>query len=254
MKITIITPSLNQGNFIEQTIESVIKQNYPDLEHIIIDGLSTDNTLDILKKYDNKIKWISEKDTSSVEATNKGLKMASGDIISLLPSDDFYLPNTFDEICNFFKQNPEAKWVTGDYIIIDQDGNKIQSFVALYKRLLRLMPTFHMLSFTNFIPAMSTFWKKELISEIGFLDASLLYANDYDYWLKIMKKYPLYNINKPLSAFRIHRASTGGVNYKKQFYQDLQVAQKHCKNKLILLMHKLHNKFIIACYNHLKKF
>lgn len=252
LKITVITPSLNQGHFIEQTIQSVLSQNYPDLEYIIIDGGSTDNTPDIIQKYKNKITYISEKDNGQTEAINKGLRMSSGDIITYLNSDDLYLPDTLTHINSFFKLNPYAKWVTGDYIIIDEKNKKIQSFVVTYKRLLRFIPTFTMLSFTNFVVQSSTFCRREVIDETGFFDVSLHYAMDYDYWLRIIKQYPLYVINKPLSAFRIHKSSKSSCKYQMQFKEDLYISTKHSNNKLIHVMHKIHNHLIVLSYKLLK--
>ena len=105
MKISVITPSYNQAQFIERTILSVLNQNYPNLEYIIMDGGSTDNTVEILKKYSDKIIWKSEKDNGQSGAINKGLKMATGDIVTYLNSDDIYELGTFEKIAEFFQKN-----------------------------------------------------------------------------------------------------------------------------------------------------
>ena len=252
MKISIITPSLNQGEFIEKTIKSILSQDYPFLEYIIIDGGSTDNTHDILRKYNGKIKWISEKDSGPPEAINKGLRMASGDIIGLMNGDDIYEPDCLKAVSGFFNKFPDCQWLTGDYFIIDENDNKIQSFVVLYKRLLRLYPSFDMLCFANFIVYPGTFFRKKIVSETGFFDESLFYANDYDYWLRIIQKYPLYVINKPLSSFRIHKKSIGGHLYEKQFREAFEVVKKYNKNRLLLLMHKLHAGIANMVYHLIK--
>ena len=166
-KITVITPSYNQGHFITETIDSVLSQNYPNLEYIVMDGGSTDDTVDILKSYGKKFTWVSKKDKGQTDAINKGIKKSTGDIICYLNSDDVFLPNTLNTVAEYFMQNPEAMWVTGDYFIIDADGNKIQSFVAEYKKWLRQNPSKQRLSIANYIIQPSTFWRKELTQEIG---------------------------------------------------------------------------------------
>ena len=155
MKISVITPSFNQGRFIEQTIKSVLNQRYPDLEYIVIDGGSTDNTLEILRKYSDKIMWVSEKDKGQSSAINKGIRMATGDILAFLNSDDLYLPHTLKTVADFFKKNQKASWASGDYHIIDSRGRKIRKYVVVYKRLLRLFSLYPVLKIMNYITTLS---------------------------------------------------------------------------------------------------
>ncbi|MDO8658008.1 MAG: glycosyltransferase family 2 protein [Candidatus Levybacteria bacterium] len=251
-KISIVTPSFNQGKYIEQTIKSVLGQNYANVEYIVVDGGSSDNTLNVLKKYNNKIKWTSRKDNGQSNAINKGLKMATGEIIAFLNSDDLYLPGTLNKISAFFKNNPKAKWVTGDYFIINENGEKIQSYVVLYKKILRLFPYSFILSIANFIPQPSTFWRKELLDEVGFFNETLHFTMDYDYWLKIIKKYPLKVISSPLSAFRIYRESKGGGRFKEQFKEEIKVLKKNTRNIFLIFLHRIHNILILKIYNKIK--
>lgn len=251
-KISIITPSYNQDKFIEKTIKSVLSQNYPNLEYIIVDGGSTDNTLKILKKYDKRINWISEKDHGQTDAINKGFKIATGDIIAYLNSDDYYLPGTLKRIAKIFIANKKIKWLTGDYIIIDENDIKIQNIVVFYKKILRLFPYLPILLITNFIAQPSTFIRRAIINELGFFDQSLDYVMDYDYWIKIIKNNPLYVINSPLAAFRIHRTSKSGIQYKQQFNEELKIVKKYSKNKFVLFCHRLHNWLIVKIYDLLK--
>src|SRR5919199_239465 len=132
--ISVITPSYNQAQFIRQTVESVLTQNYPRLEYIVIDGLSTDNTLDVLKPYQTKLRLISERDNGQTDAINKGLRMATGDIVCWLNSDDFFLPNTLEIVGDFFLAHPNKTWLTGDCLIINETGAPIQGAVRQYKR------------------------------------------------------------------------------------------------------------------------
>lgn len=253
MKISIITPSFNQGQFIEETIKSVLHQNYPDLEYIVIDGGSTDNTIGILKKYRNKIRWISEKDEGQTDAINKGIRMATGDIIAYINSDDYYSEGALENVARFFTNTPGAKWVTGDYFIINEKGKKIQSYIRSYKKLLRRLPFYPMLSFANFIAQPSTFLKKEVINRVGLFNKSLHYAMDYEYWLRVLRNYPLCVLNEPLSSFRIHKLSKGGSQFKKQLEEEYRVIKKFNKNIILLWFHYIHNKIVECFYNVIKK-
>ncbi len=249
MKISVITPSFNQGQFIEATIKSVLNQKYPKVEHIVVDGGSTDNTLNILRKYDKKIKWISEKDKGQSDAINKGMKMAKGEILAFLNSDDVYLPGTLKSVANFFKKNPEANWVSGDYYIINAKGKKIRPYVRWYKRFLRLFSSYRLLTFTNYVIQPSTFWRRRVMKEVGLFDVILPYEMDYDYWLRIGKKFPLFIIEKPLSAFRLHEYSKSGFQYANQFKEEIDVLKKHKIGKGMILVHTIHNKLVVLLYN-----
>jgi glycosyltransferase involved in cell wall biosynthesis len=252
-KISIITPSFNQGKFIKETIESVLNQNYPNLEYWIIDGGSTDNTVKILKSYKNKIKWVSEKDKGQTDALNKGLKKVSGEIIAYLNSDDAYLPNTFYAVVDLFQKNPKAMWLTGDYFIIDEHGKKMQPFVAEYKRWWRKSPSFSSLAIANFIVQPSTFWRKKVIKEIGLFNVQWRYCMDYDYWLRIIKKYPLLVSNHHFSLFRIHNQSKGGSQFDKQFKEEHTVLTQQSQNSLLLMLHWFHAQAIVLAYRLLKR-
>ncbi len=251
-KISVITPSFNQGRFIEQTIHSVLGQEYPNLEYIVMDGGSTDNTLEILKKHGKKLKWVSKKDKGQSDAINKGLKMATGDIVAWLNSDDYYLPGTLLKVAQYFEVHKEAKWLSGDYEIIDEKGKPIHGFVIGYKRLLRRFSSFNMLSFANYIIQPSTFWRRELHKEVGYLNEGYRYCMDYDFWLRIMKKYPLHLLPDPLSAFRIHGASKGGSQYEKQFKEELRVLSVSGTDTYHYKLHEIHNRLINLVYSFAK--
>ncbi|MBI4973189.1 glycosyltransferase [Candidatus Roizmanbacteria bacterium] len=252
LKISIVTPSFNQGQYIEQTIQSVLNQNYSNLEYIVMDGGSTDNTLSILKKYEGKLKWFSEKDKGQSDAINKGLKMATGDVVAWLNSDDYYLPDTLQKVADEFERNMKVQWVTGDYIIVDEKRKQIQSFVSSYKSLLRKQPTFNMLSFANFIIQPSTFWKREMLKKIGYLREEYHLCMDYDLWLRLMRSSPPSVITSPLSAFRIHGTSKGKLQYGIQFKEEVQVAKQYNHNGLIIFLHKIHNILINFVYQIIK--
>ena len=209
-------------------------------------------TLSILKKYEGRLKWFSEKDKGQSDAINKGLKMATGDVVAWLNSDDYYLPHTLQKVADKFEKNKNVQWVTGDYEIVDEKGKQIQSFVSWYKGLLRKHPTFNMLSFANFIIQPSTFWKRKLMEEVGYLKEEYHLCMDYDLWLRIMKKYQPTVIPSPLSAFRIHGTSKGKLQYGRQFKEEIQVAKQYNHNGFIIFLHTIHNILINFVYQIIK--
>ena len=255
MRISIITPSYNQARFIERTIQSVLSQDYLDLEYIVMDGGSTDGTIEILKKYEDRMVWKSEKDNGQSDAINKGLKMATGDIVAYLNSDDTYEPETFKKVADFFQNNHDKKWVTGKCKIIDENDKEIRKPITFYKNLfLKKFSYFKLLS-ENFISQPATFWKRELVDEIGYLNEEEHFCMDYEYWLRIGQKYPAGIINSYLANFRYHENSkSGGVN-KKQFQDELRIAKKYNDGKMLpIALHKINYWKIVVIYKLLNIF
>jgi glycosyltransferase involved in cell wall biosynthesis len=250
-KISIITPSLNQKEYIEKTILSVREQNYPNYEHIIIDGKSTDGTLDILKKFKNEITYISEKDTGQANAINKGLRMASGDILAFINSDDYYLPNTFNSIISAF-QNHSAGWLIGDYKIIDSLGNEIHNFVIKYKKTLREMDKIKLFYLANYIPQPSTFWKRNFFIASGYFNEKYTYAFDYEYWLRLYKIETPIIIRNELSAFRIHQSSKGSQDYELQLDEEIRILKEQRVDKFFIALHTINNGLIKLVYKFIK--
>lgn len=198
MKISIITPSFNQGKFIERTIQSVLSQNYPNLEYIIIDGGSTDNTLEILKNYKERIIYISEPDKGQADAVNKGLKMCTGEIIGWINSDDTYNTDTFRIINDYFVKNKNIDIVYGVCNYIDEFDN----YVGCQK----LVPYNYKILVNDwcYIPQPTVFFKKKLLFDIGYLDISIDYSMDYEFWCRIGKKYNIGYIKEKIANFRIY--------------------------------------------------
>lgn len=178
--VSIVTPSFNQGEFIEDTIKSVLSEDYLNIEYIVMDGGSTDNTLEILKKYGNEVKWFSEPDKGQADAVNKGFKKAVGEILGWLNSDDTYNPGAISKTVEFFLTNPEAIMVYGDAYYIDKEGKIIGEYPAQPFNLE------HLANFC-FICQPSVFLKREAIEKIGALDINLYTCMDFDYWIRVGK-------------------------------------------------------------------
>ena len=252
MKISVITPSYNQGHFIKETIDSILSQDWDEIEYIVMDGGSTDDTVDILKSYGDQIIWKSEKDRGQTHAINKGLEIATGDVLCYLNSDDFFMPGVIRKVMEKFQSDNNIKWISGDYIIIDENGKEIQSFVASYKRFLRSLPQKSTLEVANYIIQPSTFWRREVYEEFGEFDEDLHLTMDYDYWLRIIQKYPLTNLDEALCSFRIHGDSKGGTIFDKQFAEELATAKKYGVGGIKYFLHWLHNKAIVSAYKIMK--
>lgn len=199
-KISIITPSFNQGNFIEETIRSVLLQNYPNLEYILIDGGSTDNSLKIINKYSAYFDfWVSEKDSGQSQAINKGLLKATGEIMTWINSDDILMPNTLHQVAEIFNNNKDISLVHGKSILFKENSwSKIIGANNSYKNNNYLA--------TPSFPQPSTFFKSEVLS-LGLLNENLHYGMDYDLFVRISLCYKTKYINSIWSKYRIHETS-----------------------------------------------
>lgn len=256
-KISIITPSFNQAKFLIKTIESVASQDGDfKIEHIVMDGGSTDESVQVLQEYEKQLKnsdkvtfiWKSEKDKGQSDAINKGLKLATGDLIAYLNSDDTYCDYAFINVIKAFESNPNGLWASGYCHIIDENDHLIQPSITRYKNLWLNHYSYKTLLVLNYICQPATFWKKEVVDKIGLFNEDYHYTMDYDYWLRIGKDNPLVVVNKYLANFRIHGTSKGKTAYIKQFDQDFEVAQIYSTSKLINTLHRFHNSLIRAVY------
>lgn len=252
-KISIITPSFNQGQYIEQTIKSVLLQDYPNLEYIVMDGGSTDGTVEILKRYNDKIKWFSEKDKGQSEAINKGLKMTTGEILAYLNSDDIYLPDTLDKVARFFGQNRNINWLTGKCRIIDEKGKETRSLISVWKnlwlknRFLRDKAK-QTLIVLNFISQPATFWKRKIMEKVGFFDKGLDLAMDYDFWLKLIRQGKLGFIDEELACFRIQKSSKGARKFASQTREGYKIAKRNTRSKNLLMIRRAHDFLAVNVY------
>ena len=182
--VTIVTPSFNQGRFIEETILSVLNQDYPNIEYLVIDGGSTDDTLNILRKYDNRLTWVSEFDQGQSHAINKGLIMANGEILSWLNSDDTYEPGAVSSAVEYLNCNQEVMMVYGEGNLVDEQGNLITRFPTN-----KNFDLWSLLYQLDNIMQPSTFFRNVVIRELGFLDESIYWCMDFEYWLRIGSRF-----------------------------------------------------------------
>lgn len=205
LRISIIIPTYNQARYLEQTIRSILLQEYPNLELIIIDGGSTDGSVEIIKKYTEFINyWTSEKDRGQTHAINKGLEKASGDILAYLNSDDIYLPGAFFAVAQFVKENPDVDLVYGGCQVIDEFGNKTGERWGDISSLLEILDLWDVWwKKKNFVQP-EVFWTRRIAEKTGPFREELYFVMDYEYWLRIfMGGGKSGKINHLLAAFRI---------------------------------------------------
>jgi len=212
-KISIITPSYNQALYLEQSIQSVLSQEYPNLEYIIIDGGSKDGSVDIISKYNEYITyWTSEPDKGQSDALNKGFSLATGDIIGWLNSDDTYQPGTFREVANIFKNNA-IHVAMSEYFGFMDNLEKIYAFkknqYKNHKTLIRYWKTNGMT-----INQPCVFFRRELISNMHpVMDTTLNYAMDYDLWLRLSLFEPFHVVPGHWANYRFHDQSKSGKGF-----------------------------------------
>lgn len=205
-RISIVTPSYNQGQFIEATIRSVLLQGYPNIEFIIMDGGSTDNSLAILKKYEPWLAyWVSEPDRGQSHAINKGIQRATGDILFWLNSDDICLPDAFRTIAMAFHSNPAVGLVSGQARLIDAKGQVIGELCSYFKSWEEVAT-----NPGNSIRQVSTFFSRRLFDEVGLVDENPRLAMDNELLFRFTRRYSPVILNEYVSAFRTHPAANTG--------------------------------------------
>ena len=217
--VSIITPSYNQALFLEETIKSVLTQDYPRIEYIIMDGGSTDGSVDVIQKYADRLAyWESVKDKGQTDAINKGFNRASGDILAWINSDDTYNPKAVGEAVKFLIEHPETAMVYADCNFINEHGEVIGKFASRQTDYAKLRRGYvHIPQQTMFFR--STYWK-----QLGPLDTSFYFAMDYDLWVRIAKQAPIqYRPGKTWANFRIHTSSKTNVNDERGWKEMLRV-------------------------------
>ena len=196
--VSIVTPSFNQARYLEATIQSVLSQDYPGVEYIVIDGASSDGSAEIIKKYENRLAyWVSEKDNGQADAINKGLARAKGDILAWLNSDDYYLPDTLSAAVKVFDENPDVVMTYGDMLAVDEYGKTIN--VLKYKQL-----TLEDLLCFQIIGQPAVFFRREAYEKISGLDTTFHFLLDHHLWIRIAQQGKILHVPQTWAAARYH--------------------------------------------------
>ena len=241
--VSIVTPSFNQANFIEATIRSVLEQDHPHLEYIIIDGGSTDGSVEVIRKYVDKLAyWESAKDKGQTDAINKGFAKAKGDILAWINSDDTYAnPNAVTDAVNFLSANPDVAMVYADCDFIDENGKVIGRFASRQTDYAKLRRGY------VHIPQQTMFFRAKYWKELGPLDPSFYFAMDYDLWVRIARHAPIqYLPGRTWANFRIHTSSKTNVNDERGWKEMLRIHYRDGGSFLAPIVAKYYLRKIIG--------
>lgn len=258
-KISIVTPSFNQGRFLDEAMRSVLDQGYPSLEYMVADGGSDDESRDVIKRHSSRLLWwVSERDGGQYDAINKGFAKATGGIMAWLNSDDKYLPSALFLAASIFQQLPEAEWLTSLYpLICDKEGKIVRcaprhpfSRAGFMKG--ENLPGEGRLA-SGWIQQESTFWRRSLWERAGgALDASIGAAADFDLWARFFRHAELYAVEAPIGVFRRHGGQKTGQARKTYLDQAKQAFYRHGGKSRGAIPSALSIAFRRVCPNRLK--
>lgn len=224
-RISIVVPSFNQGQFIDHTLKSIISQNYPDLELIVVDGGSSDESGDVIKKYTEHIKWwVSEPDNGQAHAINKGMSQASGDILAWLNSDDCLMPGALFRVAECFQKSPQKDVIYGHRVLIDESGMDVGKWVLPAHRKL-------ILTYADYIPQETMFWRKSLWLQVGGkLDESFRFAMDWELIRRFIKANADFELIPAfLGQFRLHNQQKSSARIESDGFTEMELIRKACR-------------------------
>src|SRR5579871_2339319 len=218
--VSIVTPTYNMGRYLEETIRSVLSQDYPNIEYIVMDAGSTDETLAILKKYGDRLVFHSGPDKGTADAINKGFERSRGSVFAYLNADDIYLPGAISTAMRTFDSEPDAGVVYGDANWVDEHGD----FLAPYP----VRPyDAELFSQECFISQPAAFIRREVFEVAGRMDPSLQYAYDYDLWIRTSRLYPMRKIDAVLATSRMHKENKTVGQRRRVLRETLRLVQSH---------------------------
>jgi glycosyltransferase involved in cell wall biosynthesis len=246
--ITVITPSFNAATTLEATLESVRAQGYPKLEHLVVDGGSTDGTLELLKAAPG-IRYVSEPDRGLAHALNKGVAMASGDIIGELNADDIYEPGALQAVGEAFCDHPEVAWLTGYCRIIDSNGAEIRRAITEYKNAFLRRYSLGLYLTHNFISAPATFFRRTTLDEAGDFDERYRISVDYDLQLRIARRHDPLILRRYLASFRMVEGTLSMSGFQTQFREHAEQARRHGNgHRIAVALNQAISGGIVAIY------
>jgi glycosyltransferase involved in cell wall biosynthesis len=249
--ISVITPCLNAAGTIEETVESVRAQDYPRVEHLVVDGGSSDGTLDLLERLG--VRCVSEPDEGRADAANKGVALTSGDVVGWLNADDRYEPGALRAVGAAFAGDPGVAWVTGYCRIIDGTGGEIRRSITAYKNFLLRHFSYPLYLTQNFVSDPATFARRSVLEEAGPLDGRYRISHDYDIWLRVASRHQPVVLRRTLSSFRMVEGTLSMAGFERQFREHEDCARRHGDgHRLPVLGNAVMSRVIVAVYRGLR--
>lgn len=254
LSLSIVTPSFNQAAYLETTIRSVLDQGYPALEYQVMDGGSTDGSVEILRRYGDRLRFVSERDGGQSAALNEGLRRTSGEIIGWINSDDFYAPGALRAVGRHFADHPEVEWLFGRCLIVDGRGQVCRGLVTRYKDFWLRRYSYERLLLENFISQPAVFFRRRLLDRVGLLDPALHYAMDYDLWLRMAAASPPAFLDQVLASFRIDGRNKMSTGFERSFAEELAVAYRAAagRHRGVMLRKEANRWKLVAAYHLLR--
>ena len=249
--ITVVTPALNAAKTIEQTLASVRDQGYPRVEHVVVDGGSTDGTVEILAAAPG-VRYVSEPDNGLSDAMNKGVAMAEGEFIGWLNADDFYLPGALNAVGEALAANPDARWATGRCRIVDEDGEEIRTLVTAYKNFFLRRYSFGLYLTQNFVSTPATFVRKDALPPKPY-DERFQTSMDYDTHLYIARDHDPVVLDRELAVFRMMEGTASMSGFERQFQEHAENARTHGEgHRLAVTVNQVASRTIVLIYRLLR--
>jgi len=246
--VTVLTPCLNAAGTLPATLASVRAQGYPGLEHIVVDGGSTDGTVELLRAAPS-VRWVSEPDRGLAHALNKGIAMATGEVIGEINADDVYAEGALRAVGEAFAAHPETPWVTGYCPIIAADGREIRRPVTAYKNLLLRRYSLGLYLTHNFVSAPATFFRREALEAVGGFDERYRISVDYDLQLRVARRGDPVVLRRDLAVFRMAEGSLSMAGFERQFAEHAEQARRHGQgHRAAVVLNGLLSRAIVQAY------
>ena len=253
--ISIITPSFNQAEFIETTIRSVLDQGYPRLEYQVMDGGSTDGTVDLLARYEGRLRFVSAKDGGQGAALNRGFELTTGEVIGWINSDDFYAPGALDAVGRIFAERPRVEWLYGRCPIVDRDGREQKGLITHYKEFWQRRYSYRRLLVENFINQPAVFFRRRLLDRVGAIDPTYHCALDYELFLRMGDVARPAFVDQVLAYFRVYGVNKMSVFFERSFHEEIRAAASVARGRhpVLMALHHLNRVKLTTAYKLMAK-
>jgi glycosyltransferase involved in cell wall biosynthesis len=251
VKLSVITPSYNQAEFIETTIRSVLGQAWEPLEYLVMDGGSSDGTVEILERYRDRLQFVSERDGGQAAALNEGFRRTTGEIIGWINSDDCYAPGAFEAAMSYFERHPDVDWLYGRCPIIDRAGDVHKGLITIYKEFWMRRYSYKRLLIENFLSQPAIFFRRRLLDRVGMLDEAYHCAMDYHLWVRMGAVAEPGFIDRELAYFRSYGINKMSAQYRRSFAEELDAAKRVSdgRHPVLMALHEINRVKLVVAYD-----